>query len=66
MGGWCYCLDTYRKGDLKGAANVNVVACSRLKGLVEGTQGLKYHASIPLYAKRKKVGVAECGQRRVA
>ncbi len=57
MGGWCYCLDTYRKGDLKGAANVNVVACSRLKGLVEGTEGLKYHASIPLYAKRKKVGV---------
>ena len=57
MGGWCYCLDTYRKGDLKGAANVNVVACSRLNGLVEGTEGLKYHASIPLYAKRKKVGV---------
>lgn len=57
MGGWCYCLDTYRKGDLKGAANVNVVACSRLKGLVEGTGGLRYHASIPLYAKAKRVGV---------
>ncbi len=57
MGGWCYCLDTYRKGDLKGAANVNVVACSRLKGLVEGTEGLRYHASIPLYANRKRVGV---------
>ena len=57
MGGWCYCLDTYRKGDLKGAANVNVVACSRLKGLVEGTGGLRYHASIPLYANRKRVGV---------
>ena len=24
MEGNCYCLDTYRKGDLKGAANVNV------------------------------------------
>ena len=57
MGGWCYCLDTYRRGNLKGAANVNVVTCSRLKGLVEGTDGLRYHASIPLYAKGKRVGV---------
>ncbi|HZY66464.1 MAG TPA: GAF domain-containing protein, partial [Rubrobacteraceae bacterium] len=31
--GYCYCLDTYKKGDLEGAANVNVVTCSRLKGL---------------------------------
>ncbi|MCE2431680.1 MAG: GAF domain-containing sensor histidine kinase [Candidatus Latescibacteria bacterium] len=61
MGGWCYCLDTYHKGDLKGAANVNVVACSRLKGLVEGTDGLQYHASIPLYAQEKKVGVLNVG-----
>ncbi len=61
MGGWCYCLDTYEKGDLKGAANVNVVACSRLKGLVEGTDGLQYHASIPLYAQDKKVGVLNVG-----
>ncbi len=61
MGGWCYCLDTYQKGDLKGAANVNVVACSRLKGLVEGTDGLQYHASIPLYAHQKKVGVLNVG-----
>lgn len=61
MGGWCYCLDTYQKGDLKGAANVNVVACSRLKGLVEGTAGLQYHASIPLYAHDKKVGLLNVG-----
>ena len=61
MGGWCYCLDTYEKGDLQGAANVNVVACSRLKGLVEGTDGLQYHASIPLYAQEKKVGVLNVG-----
>ena len=66
MGGWCYCLDTYEKGDLKGAANVNVVACSRLKGLVEGTDGLQYHASIPLYAQEKKVGRIKCGQCRMA
>ena len=61
MEGWCYCLDTYRRGDLTGAANVNVVTCSRLKGLVEGTDGLRYHASIPLYAHSKKVGVLNVG-----
>ena len=57
MEGRCYCLDTYRSGDLKGAANVNVVTCSRLYGLVEGTEGLKYHASIPIYADEKKIGI---------
>jgi two-component system NarL family sensor kinase len=55
--GYCYCLDTYKKGDLGGAANVNVVSCSRLKGLVDGTDGLRYHASVPLYAGDEKLGV---------
>lgn len=55
--GYCYCLDTYRRGDLEGAANVNVLTCSRLAGLVDGTDGLRYHASIPLYAGEKKLGV---------
>src|SRR5919206_3178340 len=55
--GYCYCLDTYKKGDLEGAANVNVLTCSRLQGLVDGTDGLRYHASIPLYAQDKKLGV---------
>ena len=57
MEGNCYCLDTYREGDLDGAANVNVVTCTRLKNLVDGTDGLRYHASIPLYAHEKKLGV---------
>ena len=55
--GYCYCLDTYKKGDLEGAANVNVLTCSRLDGLVDGTDGLRYHASIPLYSGDKKLGV---------
>jgi two-component system, NarL family, sensor kinase len=55
--GYCYCLDTYKRGDLEGAANVNVLTCSRLGGLVDGTDGLRYHASIPLYAQDKKLGV---------
>ena len=57
MEGSCYCLDTFRAGDLSGAANVNVITCSRLRGLVGDTGGLRYHASIPLYAQGKKLGV---------
>ena len=57
MEGSCYCLDTFRQGDLNGAANVNVVTCSRLRWIREGTAGLRYHASVPLYARGKKLGV---------
>ncbi|HVN53154.1 MAG TPA: GAF domain-containing sensor histidine kinase [Anaerolineaceae bacterium] len=57
MAGTCYCLDTFRAGDMEGAANVNVITCSRLQWLSGDTRGLKYHASIPLYAHGKKSGV---------
>ncbi len=58
MEGECYCLRTFRTGDLNGAANVNVVGCSRLSGLVDGTDGLRYHTSVPLYASHGlKLGV---------
>lgn len=57
MQGSCYCLDSYREGDLDGAANINVIRCSRLKGLIDGTDGLRYHASVPLYAHEKSLGV---------
>jgi two-component system NarL family sensor kinase len=57
MEGSCYCLDTYDAGDLDGAANVNVITCSRLNKLVDGTDGLRYHSSIPLYGHGKKLGV---------
>lgn len=55
--GTCYCLTTYQAGDLDGAANIGVIACSRLQGLVKGTSGLRYHASIPLYAHDKNLGI---------
>jgi two-component system NarL family sensor kinase len=57
MEGTCYCLDTYQAGDLDGAANVNVITCSRLRRLVAGTDGLRYHASVPLYVHGKQLGV---------
>ncbi|MCA9970328.1 MAG: GAF domain-containing sensor histidine kinase [Anaerolineales bacterium] len=63
MEGSCYCLRTFRAGDLEGAANVNVVECSRLEGLVDGTDGLRYHASIPLYAYGRQLGVLNVASR---
>ena len=42
---------------LRARLHVNVVTCSRLKNLVDGTDGLRYHASIPLYAHGKQLGV---------
>jgi two-component system NarL family sensor kinase len=57
MHGSCYCLDTYRAGDMEGAANINVIICSRLKNLVDGTGGLRYHASVPLNAGERQLGV---------
>lgn len=55
MEGWCHCLTSYVEGDLEQAANVNVITCSRLSGLVDGTNGLRYHSSVPLYAPHGKV-----------
>ncbi|MCA9664923.1 MAG: GAF domain-containing protein, partial [Myxococcales bacterium] len=57
MRGSCYCLDSFRAGDMDGAANINVVVCSRLAGLVQGAEGLRFHASVPLYAGGARVGV---------
>jgi two-component system NarL family sensor kinase len=57
MRGSCYCLDCFRDGAMAGPANVSVVTCTRLKGLVDGTEGLRYHASVPLYAHGRPLGV---------
>src|SRR5215216_6582700 len=52
MRGDCYCLRTFRAGDLRGAANVNVVWCSRLAQVVEDAPPdatpieLQCHASV--------------------
>jgi two-component system, NarL family, sensor kinase len=57
MGGTCYCIDSYLDGDMEGAANINAIICTRLEHLKEGTEGLRYHASIPLYAQEKQLGI---------
>jgi two-component system NarL family sensor kinase len=53
----CHCLWTYAAGDLRGAANVNVVRCSRLAKLVAESGQLQCHASVPLYVDDRKLGI---------
>lgn len=54
MGGTCDCLDAYHDGHLTDPRNIT---CSRLENLVVGTMGLRFHASIPLNAHGKPLGV---------
>lgn len=56
MEGTCFCQDTYRLGEMEGASNVSIITCTRLKGL-EGTGGLRSHASVPLFHHDRKVGI---------
>jgi two-component system, NarL family, sensor kinase len=63
MEGGCYCLDTFRAGDHEGAANINVLTCSRLRQLSEGTEGLRYHASVPLQSGEQRLGVLNLASR---
>jgi len=60
MRGDCYCLRTFRAGDLRGAANVNVVWCSRLAqvaGDAALVTDLRCHASVPLTAGPRHLGM---------
>src|SRR2546425_754261 len=61
MTGFCLCLDTFVNGDLEGAANINVLRCSRLKNAERDSDpsslGLRFHASIPIYAGDTPLGV---------
>lgn len=59
--GSCLCLDTFLAGSLAGAANIDVLRCSRLKHAEsEGdpsSWGLLFHASVPIYAGETPLGV---------
>lgn len=57
LSGWCYCIDKYLANNLESAANISEITCSRLKDLEEGTDGLRYHASVPLYSQTDKIGI---------
>lgn len=60
-GTWCTCIDEFRSGALT-PKNIDVIECSRLQPAVkkkatELTHGLRYHASIPLFAQDKPIGI---------
>ena len=61
MTGSCLCLDTFLQGDLEGGKNINVLRCSRLKNAERDNDpsslGLRFHASIPIYAGETPIGV---------
>src|SRR5258708_14216328 len=61
MTGFCLCLDTFLHGDLEGAANIDVLLCRRLKNAERDSDpsslGLRFHASIPINAGDKPLGV---------
>jgi two-component system, NarL family, sensor kinase len=57
----CWCLDAYRAGYLA-AGNIDVMECSRLRAAVADadrahTEGLRYHASVPLYFGTRPLGI---------
>lgn len=62
MHGDCYCLRRFRAGDLRGAANVSVVWCSRLAVLIDEARAedignLQCHASVPLAVGDRRLGM---------
>jgi two-component system, NarL family, sensor kinase len=57
----CWCLELFQSGQLT-TRNIDVVACSRLAPAVKSreaalTSGLRCHASVPLYAGERPLGV---------
>ncbi len=63
----CWCLELFRNGELT-ARNIDVVECSRLAPAAESreaalTHGLRCHASVPLYAGGRPLGVMNLAMR---
>ena len=61
MAGSCLCLDTFMAGTMERASNVDVLRCSRLKNAERDSDpsalGLRFHASVPIYAGDALLGV---------
>ena len=60
-GRWCECIGAFQEGDLS-PRNVDVIECSRLAPAVRAqehalTQGLRYHATVPLTFQGKPLGI---------
>ncbi len=57
LSGWCYCIKLYLADDIDQAMNISEITCSRLKDISNGTEGLKFHAIIPITINKQKVGL---------
>lgn len=61
MSGTCLCLDSFQDGGLSSAFNVDVLRCTRLKNAERDSDpsalGLRFHASVPIYAGDTRLGV---------
>jgi len=60
-GRWCLCTDLFSNGKLT-PSNVDMLECSRLHPAIHAqdpnlTQGLRYHATIPLYFRDRGLGI---------
>lgn len=57
----CWCIQAFQRGRLT-PENIDVLECSRLRPAVQAqaadlTEGLRYHASIPLYFRETPLGI---------
>jgi DNA-binding CsgD family transcriptional regulator/GAF domain-containing protein len=57
LSGWCWCIEKYLSDRMDTTVNISEISCSRLKDLEHGTAGLRYHASVPLFSGREKIGI---------
>ena len=57
MVGWCWCIETYRDGDMASAEFIKTIHCTRLKDLASGKNNLNFHVSIPLNANALRLGL---------
>ena len=60
-GSWCYCTDLFSRGKLQ-PTNIDMLECSRLHPAIHAqdpslTNGLRFHASIPLYFRDRGLGI---------
>lgn len=57
LSGWCWCIKQYLSDEMDQAINISEIKCSRLVDLDSETQGLKFHATIPIMIGEQKVGL---------
>lgn len=57
LSGWCYCIQKYLSHGIAEAQNISEITCTRLKNIKTGARDLKFHATIPITANERKIGL---------